>query len=126
MKLINQALKEKNLTVRQLPSNIQQEIESFRGMILKYNEACDEYDEEPEQDAETVRKLDEMEDYIARTENELANKISGKQVTVAADGGATTTATTVPKKEDNSVGWLIFGGIALVATFGLVNVFKKR
>jgi len=121
MKLINQALKDKNLTFRQLPSNIQQEIESFRGMILKYNEACDEYDEEPEQDAETVKKLDEMEHYIARTETELANKISGKQVTIAADGGAT-----VPKKEDNSVGWLIFGGIALVATFGLVNVFKKR
>jgi hypothetical protein len=122
MKLINQALKEKNLTIRQLPSNIQQEIESFRGMILKYNEACDEYDKEPEQDDETLRKLDEMENYIAHTETELADKISGKQVTVAADGGATTT----PKKEDNSVGWLIFGGIALVATFGLVNVFKKR
>jgi len=122
MKIINQALKEKNLTVRQLPSNIQEEIESFRGMILKYNEACDEYDKEPEQDAETVRKLDEMEHYIARSETELADKILGKQVTVAADGGTTA----VPKKEDNSVGWLIFGGIALVATFGLVNVFQKR
>jgi len=122
MKIINQALKEKNLTVRQLPSNIQEEIESFRGMILKYNEACDEYDKEPEQDAETVRKLDEMEHYIARSETELADKILGKQVTVAADGGTTA----APKKEDNSVGWLIFGGIALVATFGLVNVFQKR
>ena len=118
MKLISQALKEKGLTIKELPSDVQQSIESFRSMVLKYNEACDEYEKEPEKDAETEKKLDDMEDYIARTETELASRISGK--TVAADG------TAVPKKEDNSVGWLIFGGIALVATFGLVNVFKKR
>lgn len=124
MKLISQALKEKGLTIKELPSDVQESIESFRNMILKYNEACDEYEKQPEQDAETVRKLDEMEHYIASTEAEVANTILGKseKTVVAAEG----TAVPKPKQEDNSVGWLIFGGIALVATFGLVNVFKKR
>jgi len=29
-------------------------------------------------------------------------------------------------EKDNSVGWLIFGGIALIATLGAVNVFKNK
>ena len=30
------------------------------------------------------------------------------------------------EKKDKSVGWLIFGGIALVATLGAVNLLKNK
>jgi hypothetical protein len=82
-----------------------------------------------------------MEDYIVETEKALANKISSYQkvvepteeekateaaAAVAAAESATKSAEGEPKKEDSSVGWLIFGTVVLVATVGMVNVFKKK
>jgi hypothetical protein len=80
-----------------------------------------------------------MEDYIVETEKALANKITSYQKVVepteeekaaaaaaAAVESATKSAEGEPKKEDSSVGWLIFGTVVLVATVGMVNVFKKK
>ena len=30
------------------------------------------------------------------------------------------------KKEDSSIGWLVFGGVVLVLTVGAVNLMKKK
>ena len=131
MKLVNSALAEKQVRLEDLPASLTDRIANLRDLILKYNEACDEYDEEADKDAETEAKLDAMEDVIATTEQELAEEIKNynteapekqeQQQHQQQSGGVKK-----EEKKESSVGWLIFGGIALVATFGAVNLLKKK
>jgi hypothetical protein len=131
MKLVSQALSEKKLSVEQLPSNLQSEIEDLRNMILKYNEACDEYDalEEDERDLETERNLDSMEDSIAEVEKDLAFEIrslntqpSGKSLNAQPSGEQKPTE---EKKEKSSLGWLLLAGVVGVVTLGVVSLRNK-
>ena len=124
MKLVSAALKERQIQTKDLPQNLQDEVASLKEMIDKYNEAVDTYDDEDETDESTEKELDKMEDYIVETEKDLASRISNydKAPEVAADGSQAA----APKKEDNSIGWLVFGTVVLVATVGMVNVFKKK
>ena len=117
MQIINEKLQKENLKVGELSQELQAEIHDLQVMIDKYNEACDEYDNDEDKNEETEKKLDDYEAYILETEKGIAAKI-GK--TIAADG------TTVPDKKKDSVGWLIFGGVALVLTLGAVNILKKK
>lgn len=146
MKLVSAALKAKEIQIKDLPENLQSEVASLKELIDKYNEAVDSYDDEDETDEATEEQLDKMEDYIVETEKALANKISSYQKVIepteeekateaaaavaaaaeAAAESATKSAEGEPKKEDSSVGWLIFGTVVLVATVGMVNVFKKK
>jgi myosin heavy subunit len=139
MKLVSAALKAKEIQIKDLPENLQSEVASLKELIDKYNEAVDSYDDEDETDEATEEQLDKMEDYIVETEKALANKITSYQKVVepteeekaaaaaaAAVESATKSAEGEPKKEDSSVGWLIFGTVVLVATVGMVNVFKKK
>jgi hypothetical protein len=132
MKLVSQALSEKKLSVEQLPSNLQSEIEDLRNMILKYNEACDEYDalEEDERDLETERNLDSMEDSIAEVEKDLAFEIrslntqpSGEQKSTLQPSGEQ--KPTEEKKEKSSLGWLLLAGVVGVVTLGVVSLRNK-
>jgi len=122
MKLVSQALSEKKLSVEQLPSNLQSEIEDLRNMILKYNEACDEYDalEESERDLETEKNLDSMEDSIAEVEKELADEI--KSLNAQPNGEQKPTE---EKKEKSSLGWLLLAGVVGVVTLGVVSLRNK-
>jgi hypothetical protein len=122
MKLVSQALSEKKLSVEQLPSNLQSEIEDLRNMILKYNEACDEYDalEETERDLETEKNLDSMEDSIAEVEKELADEI--KSLNAQPSGEQKPTE---EKKEKSSLGWLLLAGVVGVVTLGVVSLRNK-
>lgn len=122
MKLVSQALSEKKLSVEQLPSNLQSEIEDLRNMILKYNEACDEYDalEESERDLETEKNLDSMEDSIAEVEKELADEI--KSLNAQPSGEQKPTE---EKKEKSSLGWLLLAGVVGVITLGVVSLKNK-
>ena len=127
MKLISEALSAKGLKVSDLPASISSEIDELRQMIVKYNEACDEYDEDPDKDPQTEKRLDAMEDAIAEFESGIAKDIKDldaqqQQQQVSADG----TQQPEVKKKDSSLGWLLFGGVALALTLGAVNVFKKK
>jgi len=119
MKLINAALAEKNVKSKELTNELQEKIARHKEMIIKYNLACEEYENEEEEDAATETKLDEQEDAIAQNEAEVAAEIRAfeKPVVVAATGTV---------KKDSSVGWLIFGGAVLVVTLGAVNILKKK
>ena len=119
MKIITQALQETSLKLTDLPENIQSRIESHRQSIVKFNEAVDEYDEDDTEDKETEAKLDEMEDAIATNEKDIADDIRNLKNQQNPQE---------PKKEEKSsgIGWLIFAGVALVATVGAVNLFKKK
>lgn len=125
MKLINAALAEKNVKSKELTNEIQEKIARHKEMIIKYNLACEEYENEEEEDAATETKLDEQEDSIARNEAEVAAEIRAfeKPVVVAATGAA---AEPAEPKESSSVGWLIFGGAVLLVTLGAVNILKKK
>ena len=121
MKLVTSALASKNLSVTDLPEDLQERIQALIELEDNFNQTADEYEADPEEDKEIEKKLDETEDLIASTEAELAKDIKEYTPQAASDG------TPAPKKEgDSSVGWLIFGGIALVATLGAVNLFKKK
>jgi len=131
MKLINAELQAKELKLKQLSQELQDEIAQHKEMIVKYNMACDEYDNDEEEDVETEKKLDEQEDFLARNESEIAKRIrdipAPKKDTASSDTTpAPTPAATTPKKSENSAGWLIFGGAVLLVTLGAVNVFKKK
>jgi hypothetical protein len=132
MKLINAALAEKNLRVKELSKELQDKIAQHKEMIIKYNLACEEYENEEEEDPELTKKLDEQEDFIASFEEEVAAEIKEYQKPVAQDpepaidpAPAPAQAAPEPKK-DNSAGWLIFGGAVLLVTLGAVNIFKKK
>jgi hypothetical protein len=122
MKLVSQALSEKKLSVEQLPSNLQSEIEDLRNMILKYNEACDEYDalEESERDLETEKNLDSMEDSIAEVEKDLADEIRSLNAQPSGEQKPTE-----EKKEKSSLGWLLLAGVVGVVTLGVVSLRNK-
>ena len=133
MKLVNSALAEKKVRLEELPASLTHRIANLRDLILKYNEACDEYDEETDKDAETETKLDAMEDVIATTEQELAEEIKNynteapeKQEQQQQQQQQQSGGVKKEEKKESSVGWLIFGGIALVATLGAVNLLKKK
>jgi thiol:disulfide interchange protein len=129
MKLISEVLQEKGLKQNELPEQIKHEIEELRVMIVKYNEACDEYDEEDEKDTETEQELDAMEDSIAEFEQGIASDIRGLQNKVAQQSAAqqkSADGTKPEEKKGSSLGWLLFGGVALALTLGAVNVFKKK
>ena len=132
MKKINDIKQEKNLQTDELPVELQDEIKALQKMIVKYNDACDTYEAADVEDEKTEKELDKLEDEIAEIEISIVEKIKtipSKEVPsvdpIPAAAPAPAPAPE-PKKEDNSVGWLIFGGVALVATLGLVNVFKKK
>ena len=126
MKLIADALKEKGLTPAQLSADLQEEINDLRDMQIKYNEACDEYEtlEEKDRDDDTEKDLDSMEDSITEVELEIVEKIKALQPQQQQQGQQTQQKPA--EKSDSSIGWLLFGGVALVVTLGVVNVFKKK
>jgi peptidoglycan hydrolase CwlO-like protein len=120
MELINKKLQDNNLTLDQLSSELQDDIKELQTMVDKFNEAVDEYESGEEKDEATEKKLDDYEDHILATEKAIAEKIGAADVK-SADGGEVKT-----EDKGNSLAWVIFGGLALVATFGVVNVLKKR
>jgi hypothetical protein len=133
MKKINDIKQEKNLQTDELPVELQDEIKGLQKMIVKYNDACDTYEAADVEDEKTEKELDKLEDEIAEIEISIVEKIKAipsKEVPpvdpIPDPAPAPAPAPAPEKKEDNSVGWLIFGGVALVATLGLVNVFKKK
>jgi len=126
MQLISKALEQKKITKEQLSVDLQEEIQDLQNMIKTYNEACDEFEQLTEPDAETEKELDDMEHQIVTLEKDIADRINNeveenKEVVLQSD-----TTKVTDKKESSSVGWLIFGGLALVATLGVVNVWKKN
>ena len=125
MKKISQALKTRGLTVRALPENLQEEISKLSDTIKEYNAAVEEYqkekDEDAEPDEETEKKLDDLEDSIAEKEKELADLVLAYEQPAPEPAPAAAQAAPAPtpapaKKEDTSVGWLIFGGVVLALT----------
>ena len=50
MKLINAELQAKELKLKQLSQELQDDIAQHKEMIVKYNMACDEYDNDEEED----------------------------------------------------------------------------
>jgi len=132
MKKINDIKQEKNLQTDELPVELKEEIKGLQKMIVKYNDACDTYEAADVEDEKTEKELDKLEDEIAEIEISIVEKIKAipnKEIPAVdpiPDPAPAPAPAPEPKKEDNSVGWLIFGGVALVATLGLVNVFKKK
>lgn len=126
MKLINAELKKKELSIKDLPIELQQRVADFQQMIFTYNELYDKVQESD--DDEEKKELDEKEHQIAEEEVTLAREIrevtkqEPSQEQLQAEGQQPATE----KKEETGIGWLVFGAVVLVGTLGLVNVLKKK
>jgi hypothetical protein len=120
MQLISKALQEKGLSQEQLPAEFQEEIQELQTMIKTYNEACDEFEELHEPDAETEKELDDMEHQIVTLEKDIADRIKALSTTAPEEKQKD-----AEPKKSSGFGWVI-GGLALVLTLGAVNVWKKN
>jgi len=133
MKLINEALKRKGITLKKLPEEIKDQISSLKSSIEDYNKEAEAYEDQEEEDTAMEEKLDKWEDEIAAKDHDISLQIKNyqepkpepKPEPAPAPAPAPEPAP-VAKKEDNSVGWLIFGGVVLALTLGAVNLMKKK
>lgn len=138
MQLINETLKEKNYKLADLSDELKEKVNDHKEMIIKYNMAIDEYENDEDEDAETEKKLDEQEDFIANNEKEIAEEIRNyvkpePKPEPEHEPEPEPYRRPVPrprpepvKEKKSDVGWLIFGGVVLAITLGAVNVFKKK
>lgn len=136
MKLINSTLNDKQIKSSELPEDIQKEIKDLKEKIVKFNDSVSEYNDSPKKSKVVTKKLDAMQDDIEDLEKSIVEKIKAyekPETKVDPTPAPQTEQTPTPTKEtpkekkgDSSVGWLIFGGVALVVTLGAVNLFKKR
>lgn len=134
MKLINEALKRKGITLKKLPEEIKDQISSLKQSIEDYNKEAQAYEDQEDEDTAMEEKLDQWEDEIAAKDHEIASQIKNyqepkpepKPEPEPAPAPAPAPEPVPAKKEDNSVGWLIFGGVVLALTLGAVNLMKKK
>lgn len=132
MKLINEALKRKGITLKKLPEEIKDQISSLKQSIEDYNKEAQAYEDQEDEDTAMEEKLDQWEDEIAAKDHEIASQIKNYQEPKPEpkpepEPAPAPAPEPVPaKKEDNSVGWLIFGGVVLALTLGAVNLMKKK
>lgn len=134
MKKISEALRKKGVSSKSLPQELQDEIAKLREDIIEYNNTCEQYEkekDEEEPDEEAEKKLDDLADSLAERELEIAEMVlqfepKPEPAAVPAAAAASPAAAAPAKKEDSSVGWLIFGGVVLALTLGAVNLMKKR
>lgn len=133
MKKISEVLKQKGIKSDSLPQEIKDEIAKFKQDVKEYNEMIEEYEkeqkEENEPDEELEKKLDDAQDALAERELAIADKIinyNPNPEPAPAPAPAPASAPEPAKKEDSSVGWLVFGGVVLALTLGAVNLMKKR
>ncbi len=130
MKKISEALRKKGVSSKSLPQELQDEIAKLREDIIEYNNTCEQYEkekDEEEPDEEAEKKLDDLADSLAERELEISEKVLQFEPQPEPAAAAAAPAAAAPaKKEDSSVGWLIFGGVVLALTLGAVNLMKKR
>jgi hypothetical protein len=75
MKLINDTLTAKGLKISELSPELKERILGHKEMILKYNMACEEFEQDEEPNPEVEAKLDEQEEFIATNETEIAELV---------------------------------------------------
>ena len=130
MKKISEALRKKGVSSKSLPQELQDEIAKLREDIIEYNNTCEQYEkekDEEEPDEEAEKKLDDLADSLAEREIEISEKVLQFEPQPEPAAAPAAPAPAAPaKKEDSSVGWLIFGGVVLALTLGAVNLMKKR
>jgi len=134
MKLINATLNDKQIKSSELPEAIVNQIKELKELFVKYNDSVNEYNSSSKQTKAGKQKLEAMSDHIEELENKIVQEIKAyekPEPIVEPTPAPTTDPTPAPapikeKKEDSGLGWLIFGGVALVVTLGAVNLFKKR
>lgn len=127
MKLINAALREKKVKLKDLPAEIQAEIESFKKSLFDYNVLCDEWEGDKENE-ELNGKLEVMATEIEATDKAISEKIMAHSTqTEPTPIPVNTDGNSKPKEnKKSSTGWFVFAGAVLIVTLGAVNVFKKK
>ena len=111
-----------------MPADLSEMIQEYEAV----REAIEESEEEQKAHAKFSEEYNNVEQEISDMEDELekiearinmyVDKWGQMSSTQVASHGASASA---PEKKSGGVGWLLFGGVVLVLTFGAVNAFKK-
>jgi len=123
MKLVKEALAQKGFNVTDLSDELQGEYHNLHKMLTKYIEACEEFDADPQMEAELETKLNDQEDYLVALDTELANKIIAYLRTPATPQPL---AAKEGKERTSSLGWIVLTALAVVTISGYIYVLKKK
>lgn len=143
-------LNEAQIQESELLAKTKKKIENYREIeegIKLANETLEnpEEDDDVEEVQETLdafeNDLEKLDKAICKEIKALQKEKSAAPASASAPASAPASATAsapassqiqnantknADGKKDNSIGWLIFGGLALVATLGAVNLFKNK
>lgn len=123
MELIFEKLNELNIEEANLPVALQNKINSLDAKIDSLNKRIEELQTDGADDEEIADETADIDEEIEREEAQIVREI----VAFANNRNAGNPKPTSGQKEKSGVdGWLIFGAVALVLTFGAVNVFKNK
>jgi hypothetical protein len=143
MNKIIQTLKQFKLSEEELPENIQDRIEHIEQLVVAHNLFVDKLEEQDEVSEEEEKAVEAQSEKIDLLDTKVSKEIIAfaksktpdptPKVNVPPTPDPTPTPTPDPipqitpkeEKKGSSVGWAIFGAIALVVTLGAVNVMKK-
>lgn len=130
-------LKEAQIQESELLAKTKKKIENYREIEEGIN-AANESLENPEEDDDIddiEYSLEQFEKDLEKLDKAICKEITAmqKEKSAAPAPAQATDANQNPDakknadgKKDSSIGWLIFGGLALVATLGAVNLFKNK
>jgi hypothetical protein len=135
-------LNEAQIQESELLAKTKKKIENYREIeegIKLANETLEnpEEDDDVEEVQETLdafeNDLEKLDKAICKEIKALQKEKSAAPASVSASAPALASSQiqnantkNADGKKDNSIGWLIFGGLALVATLGAVNLFKNK
>jgi len=135
MDSIDQKLAELELTLEQLPDNIQKLIQSIDVQNEKLEKQILEYNESGEKDDEVEKKFDDMYNVIEGKEDFVITKLQEFKQTLTKEkktndppptnDGEKNNPKPNEKKKGGAIKWIV-GGAILLLTLGAVNTMNRE
>lgn len=132
---IDQKLAELELTLEQLPDNIQKLIQSIDVQNEKLEKQILEYNESGEKDDEVEKKFDDMYNVIEGKEEFVITKLQEFKETLTKEkatndppptnDGEKNNPKPIEKKKGGAIKWIV-GGAILLLTLGAVNTMNRE
>lgn len=120
---IKDTIKELGLDSNNLPRVLTQRVNAVENLKTRMANAQKEYDDEPTEENE--EKLDEIKDYVEEYYDDVFSQLKQYKLSLESNNNGDDTNNVNKEKKGGGAGLLI-GGILLIATFGAINILKKR
>lgn len=120
---IKDTIKELGLDSNNLPRVLTQRVNAVENLKTRMANAQKEYDDEPTEENE--EKLDEIKDYVEEYYDDVFSQLKQYKLSLESNNNGDDTNNVNKEKKSGGAGLLI-SGILLIATFGAINILKKR